>query len=104
MGLFDRLRPDPPLTCPNCGEPHLDELQTKAFPDAYLRDFRAGERLPDEDQIEIIEGRVAVITHCGEPCSSANPDLVFLSGFALIKDGAWTGAVTWEPLAAAAPS
>ena len=106
MGMFDRFRPEPHMVCPNCGDSHIDELQTKAFPNAYLRDIRLGDPLPDQDELQIIEGRVEGITHCGEPCSSANPKLVWLRGFAVIRSARWMGEIEWVagPTAEAAAS
>lgn len=92
MGMFDRFEVPPNTICPGCDR-QVDELQTKAFPNAYLRTIKLNGPLPDEDELKITDGSL----EAHELCKRCR---YWLEYRALIRDGRYVGVefVSAEPL------
>ncbi len=92
MSLFDRFEVPANTLCPGCNE-QVEELQTKAFPGAYLRTICLRCELPDRDEFKISEGRVEAYEYC-KRCR------YWLEYEAVIRNGRYVGV---ELISAEAP-
>lgn len=81
--MFDRFEVPPDTICPGCKE-QVEELQTKAFPNAYLRTIKLHGSLPDSDELQITDGSVEAYESCGR-CH------YWLEYRAIVKDGKYAG-------------